>query len=301
MKNKKIILLSFLPLLVSCSKTNELYSKGAYDTGNFETNYYLEHNNVDKIDIKSSESFDASKVTFISNPTFGKKLDGLIDDDQCVVTLDENGNEQKSQLEWNLDTPHSDKNIGYGPTKNLTSIDESFSYGFLSRLYDGRVRCDGYYAQSRVQINKTGYSTYFPKELKSARYFAVALRGQTSCKGYSNEIADVDVTLKFYKHNVNEKACEEYVVTSKNVQIPTNTGGYSSLMLFYFIDVFGLQYQNYLDGIVAMSMSFSLNSLSGSDEDKLTYGVPVDDMADQNNPHFALMLYEVMLPDSIWL
>ena len=39
-------------LLVSCNKTKELYAQGAYDTGDFEQNYYLEYNNIDKVEVK---------------------------------------------------------------------------------------------------------------------------------------------------------------------------------------------------------------------------------------------------------
>lgn len=299
-RNKLIAFIMLNFLLCSCDKTNELYGNKPYDTGTFDGNYYLEQNNVDNIKIGNVIEKDASSVTYISNPSFGEKLTGIIPSDQQIVTKDDNGEEITTNLEWNNDVPHDDYGVGYGPTKNLISIDNSFAYGFLSRLYDGRVRCDGYYAESRVQINKTGYGTFFPKVLQNATYFGIALRGQTSCEGFDNSIADVDVNIKFYKHNTLKEEHDVIDIKCSNVLIPTNTHGATSFMLFYFIDVLGLNYLDYINGVVAMSMSFKLNEIKGNDADKLTYGNPVDDKDNITNPHFALMLYEVMIPDSSW-
>lgn len=298
--NKKLIFI-LLPLFIaSCSKTDELYKNNAYDTGSFETNYYLEHNNVDKLKIGNLIEKDASKVTFISSPKRGERIDGIIDNDQYFKYVDENGNEQSRLLEWNDDVPHNDYGYGFGPTKNLISIDKEFSYGFLSRLYDGRVRCDGYFAQSRVQIDKTGFSSFFPKQLKSAKYFALSLRGQTSCEGFDFVNADINLNLKLYKHNVLKEENDLISININHLKVPSNTHGEASLMLFYFIDVLGLDYSSYLDGVIAYSISFSLNNIDGKSSDFLSYGNPTDDKNDQNNPHFALMLYEFMLPDSTW-
>ncbi len=298
MKNRVLLTLIITSFtLVSCNKTNELYPGNAYDTGAFETNYYLEHNNVDKINISKTSEYDASSYTFISNPTFGGALDGLAEIDQTY----ESPIGEKKFLEWNIDTPIDDYGTGYGPTENLSSIDSSFKDGFLSRLYDGRVRCDGYYAKSRVQLNKTGYSTFFPKEMVGSKYFAVALRGQTSCDGYEYSHAIVDFKLTFFKHIQNSNDYESIVISMNDRIIPTNTHGITSLMCFYFIDVFGLNYLNDLSGVVAMSFTYSLDKVVSTDSnDYEKYGIPTDDKDDSEHPHFCIMLYEMMLPKSSW-
>lgn len=298
MKIKSILILSITSfMLMSCNKTNELYPGYAYDTGKFETNYYLEHNNVDQINVSKTTEFDASKYTFISNPTFGKKITGLTENDQTYTSP----SGEKKFLEWNIDTPIEDYGTGYGPTENLSSIDDSFKNGFLSRLYDGRVRCDGYYAKSRVQLNKTGYSSFFPKQLVDSRYFAMALRGQTSCEGYEYSTAITDFKLTLYKHISNSNDYEAYVVSMNDILVPSNTHGISSLMCFYFVDVFGLNYQTMLNGVVAMTLTFSLDQLISTDSgDYEKYGIPVDDKDDEKHPHFCIMLYEIMIPRSSW-
>ena len=289
----KYLTLMLLPLvLTGCNKTKELYPGNAYDTGNFETNYYLEHNNVDKLVTSEPVNYDASEKFYISNPSYGQPLEGLRFGDQL--------SDKDEFLEWNIDTPIEDRGSGYGPTKNLTTINDSFAYGVLSRLYDGRVRCDGYYAKSRLQINKTGFSTFFPKELIDAKYLAIALRGDVNAKAFSNNIANVDITVSLYKHNTNSDINSKYNINYINVPVPTNTGGITSLLVLYFDTIFGSNYKEYLDGIIAMSVTFSLSSINASEEDINKYGYPVDDKDNPNGPHFALMLYEVMFPDSIW-
>lgn len=297
MKNLKFLSLLVFPfLLVSCAKTDELYPGNVYDTGVFLTNYYLEHNDVDQIKINETFNFDASSSTHIDNPGYGGRINGITVEDQTFVK-----DGDSVLLEWNNDVPVEGYGVGFGPTMNLTTIDNSFAYGFLSRLYDGRVRCDGLYAKSRVQLNKTGYGTYFPKELTNASYFAMAIRGETDCEGYEYTSAIVNLRLSLYRHISNSKECDLVSFSINNVSMPTNTHGISSLLTFYFPEVMGETYQQYLEGVVGMSLDFELVNLPPKvATDPENYGVPVDDMSDTENPHFALMLYEVMLPKSSW-
>lgn len=294
MRNKLAILLFLPPLLIGCSKTKELYPGNAYDTGNFETNYYLEHNNVDKLITSEPTNYEIGSEKYsISNPSYGKALDGLRFGDQL--------NKEGELLEWNIDEPIEDNGKGYGPTKNLTTIDDKFAYGVLSRLYDGRVRCDGYYAKSRLQIDKTGYSTFFPKEMIDAKYMAIALRGDVNAEGFKNSLAAVNITVSLYKHNTNSEVNDKYNINFVNVPTPTNTGGITSLLVIYFDQIFGSEYKNFINGIVAMTVTFKMNLITPKDSDDFVkYGTPTDDKNDPSGPHFALMLYEVMFPDSIW-
>ena len=88
------------------------------------------------------------------------------------------------------------------------------------------------------------------------------------------------------------------------VNIPSNTGGEASLLLFYFNDVLlqpGISLINEFTDIVGMEVFFTLNDIiSSNPNDKATYGVPSDDRNSKNVPHFSLMIYEVLLPKSTW-
>lgn len=297
----------FLLILTSCNKTNELYPGDAYDTGVFDNNYYTEHNHVDQLTIKNTNIFNASynptsadNKVFISNPlSRNDNIAGLKGEDQCY----DSKNYGHKTLNWRDNTPEIDNaenenGYGYGPTYNLSSISNDFKYGFLSRLYDGRVRCSGHFAKSRVQLTSSGFSTFFPKELNSATYFAMSLVGKTSFEGATNT-SIIDFSLSFYRPLENQEY-EKIIFNINDVVVPYNTGGEASLLLFYFEDVIGENYSEYINGITAMSLSYTLKNITIGDKYIEQYGVPSVDKDDGAKSHLAVMLYEVLFPKSIW-
>ncbi len=308
MKTKKFIIATLPLLLASCAKTNELYKPTDYNNTDFDLNYYTEQNNVDKVDVVSSKTFEAnSDVVYLSNPlSSNEKINGLKGDDQ-YISIDG----EKKILDWRSDVPIVDVKTGYGPTKCLSEIDKSFADGYLSKLYDGRVRCDGYYQLSRVQLTQSGYSAFFPKELVSAKYFAISMYNRTSPSldgAFNNTYLDMDFELSFYQHTSVSNQYNKYTVKITNLAVPVNTGSETSLMVFYFSDVLGSDYQKYLEGVTAMSLSYKKNSIFAKDsiaqtklkEDIAQYGEPSANKDEESNVHVALMLYEVLLPDSNW-
>lgn len=296
MKRRFVLFLLLPCLLASCNKTNELYPGNAYDTGVFDLNYYTEHNNVDKVKVSEEHSYTSTK-SFFTNPSFGKRLDGVLDEDQSYV----NDKGEKVYYEWNIDTPIVDKGVGFGPSNNLTGIDEKFAYGILSKLYDGRVRCDGYYAQSRVQLSQYGFSTFFPKELISAKYFGISIRGGTSCNGFSYANANIDFHFQFLHHTAGTSIYKKYIVDINDVDLPTNNGGSTSLLGCYFSDVFGEKYADIVKGFIGFTLTYDLNEMKPKDVgDFVKYGYPTADNKDPDNPHFSVMLYELMIPKSTW-
>lgn len=168
---------------------------------------------------------------------------------------------------------------------NLSAIDSSFKYGYLSKLYDGRLRCDGYYQLSRVQLNKTGYATFFPKQLKETVSFGIAIRGGSTCQIPLSTHLKFDIHISFYIHLSNNEKYNKVTYNFVDVPVTTDNGGSTEILSFF----------NYgeIDGAVAMSMSFELKEPT---RDKIT-----DDMNDKEKDHVAIMLYEILLPDSTWL
>ena len=282
-------------LLVCCNKTKELYAQGAYDTGNFDTDYYLEYNNIDKVDISKEQSYTLEGLE-VSSPGPKERLENIARKDQTV-----DGTEDGELLDWFEDNPKTGVGTKFGPTKSMNKINNKFSYGILSKLYDGRVHCDGYYAKSRVQLNKTGFGTFFPAELKSAKYFGVSVRSKVGVDGFKNSLATVNFHFSFYRHITNSTSYEKYNVDVPSVNIKVADGAAKGQLLAFYFDTPTL-YQMPLDGIVGMSMSFELDSFhAASAEDIATFGEPTDDMNDKEKPHFAIYLYEVLFPDSTWL
>lgn len=290
-QNKKIIkvfsLLLSTIVLSSCKDgISNLYSNQFSDE-NFMENYYSyqEKNIIDNIN--SHEIIDISDQIFAQSVfSSNGKLIGLKEEDQQY-----NG----KNLTWENDTPKLDYGVGYGPTKNLILDDESFAYGYLSKLYDGRVHCTGQGANGRVQINSSGYTNYFPKELISYDYFGIALRGGTTYDIPLNTYVSINLNLSFYVYNSQLKNYKEITLLMNNVSIKTDFGGTTTFISFYF-DELSQEYKDILKGSTGMSMSFSLTN-----ESKILYPDLSDDIYQTSNNYFALMLYEFLLPNSTWL
>lgn len=293
---KKKIKMLFIPILAcllsSCGQAvNELYESGEYISGDFNSNYYTSWNGVENITPIEEISYDVNPSI---HDKYSEKIDGLrtyFNDDGKLVgdQYDKNGN----LCSWADDDPTTKATspVGYGPNKCLSQIDKSFSYGYLSKLYDGRVRCDGYYAKSRVQLNKTGYATYFPKALSTYKYLAFALRGGTTCERSFNVTPLVDIKISLFVHDPVNNTYVKHIFNMNEVPVQTNAGGNTSLVYFYFDSVLGSSWSSVLKDTTAMSFEYSVKSIQYDDIS--------DDMTSEGH-HFAIMLYEMMLPESSW-
>lgn len=242
MKNKFLILSMIAVSLCSCSKTKELYKEHAYNSPNFDENYYVEMNGVDNLSINN-------EIVNERNPRVDSIYENITDN------------------------------------SNLGSIDSSFKYGYLSKLYDGRLKCDGYFQLSRVQLNKTGYGTFFPKQLKDSGTFGIAVRGGSTCEIPLRTKLNFDLHISFYVHISNSDKYNKVTYNLLNVPIITDDGGSTELISFFNAGE--------INGAVGMSISFELKEPTKTN---LT-----DDMLDKEKEHVALMLYEVLLPESTWL
>lgn len=271
MNKKMFFVLVFLPLfLSSCfGSVDELYYVNQYNSSDFMKNYYVHDVPAIKNNVRVKNEYNVGEYLHV-----GDNLDGLRPTDRQNYKFDGLSADQ------------------YGYAKALSKVDSSFSYGYLSKLYDGRVRCDGYYALSRLQLDKQGYTTIFPKELNSYHLFAFAARGGTDCERTFSTFPTIEMCITFYSYDYNDNIYDAYVFNTGEFQLITNAGGGTYFVNFYFDEVMGASYQTIMNRVKAMSLTFSLKE---SIYDDLS-----DDMTKEGVGHFALMLYEVMLPDSTW-
>lgn len=304
-KRSLIALLMMTALLVSCGKVKELYAQGAYDTGDFEQNYYLEYNGIDKVNINSEVTKEISGLE-LSSPGYNNGTD-YVNNILKNVALDDQlvnkGTKNERVLDFYEDDPKTGYGTKYGPTKCMSRINDKFSYGILSKLYDGRVHCDGYYAKSRVQLNKTGFGSFFPAEFKSGKYFAVSVRSTVNCDGFKNIEGKVNFHFSFYRHITNSTSYDKINVDVSNVVLPISNGNAHGYLLPFYFDSLAL-FDVDFSGIVGMSMSYEFAgfvSAEAAAADIAQYGMPTDDMTDKEKPHYAIYLYEVLFPDSTWL
>ena len=284
MKKQTVILLSLIPFLAGCSKTAELYSNYAYNSVDFMENYYKEQDGVRDLAVKKTTAYNLSDGKGFNSSNSLK-----------YVKAEDN----PENYPWvNLE----DYSKEFGRNNNLSTIDESFAYGYLSKLYDGRVRCEGKYQLSRVQLDKKGYATFFPKKLEDYKYFAFSLRGATDY--YVDDLPSplrsncvIDVHINFYKHITNSDEYDVVTLNLENVQIPCDAGGDTNLVTVYLaedVNVNGVDKRIYnilLQDTVAMSLDFEL---------KTTVAGLSDDSTVESDYHFAVMLYEVLFPKSAW-
>lgn len=281
------LLLTFAFVLTGCmNDVAELYEGHAYDTGIFAENYYSTWNEVLKNSVAPvAKTYDVTNANSFQ-----------IEEDADFAQLWEPDGFQNGQsgdyYSYFADTPHENVGYGYGPSNNLIAIDSSFARGFLSRLYDGRIHCDGItYAQTRVQIDGSGYGALFPKEMMSYRYFALSLRGADETDNLGTTF-NVNINLTFYVYDYANSLYVPYLFQMKNFPIMTNSGGRTTIIGFYFAGVMGADV-NLIRRASGMSITFSLE---GDYED---YTIDRED-ATEGKEHFALMLYEVLLPKSTW-
>ena len=175
----------------------------------------------------------------------------------------------------------------YSQNKRLDRFYEGFSRGFVSKFYNGQIKCDGWSYYAMAVLSPEGYGTMFPHELVSSEYFAMAVLMGTDYFDHAPArvaVADIDVT--FYKYSNDGRSLVGYQVLLDDVNLScNNSSSKTSLVGFTFADV-GIDPK----GIVGMSMNWGLV------EDPTGAG---DDFGAEGY-HDGICLYEVLFPDSTW-
>ena len=272
MMNKKPLILLLTPLILAgCAKTNLLYDDNAFNSTNFDENYYLEWEGIKDLEI-ANEGYRTVTPTII---------------------VDEAATIPGTEYTWG---GSHEKQFGYN--NNLSKQEKKFSYGVTSKLFDGRVRCEGYFERSRVQIDKSGFAMYFPKTLVSVKHLAL------SCKGFSNyykynEASFSGATLTYNLHwsfyiHLDNGQYNKYIYNMLNVGLPTDNGGNSAYVAF---DPFFSETFDEIQGAVAMSFEWECSDPKMAER---TDPGCTDDYTDKEKRHLSLMLYEVFLRDSLW-
>ena len=316
--NKKLLgVVSVLCLsLISCADTSELYKGNAYIGGDFLPNRYNHYDdgikgaNIEKT-IELQNDASASARYFNGSGVYEKGSD-IIGFGQAASWHPEDF----QGLSWTPDI--IDIGVGvwtdqrsligkaYGQTKKMTLINDDFGRGYLSKLYNGQIRCNNWSSYAIVELDQQGYGTLFPAELSQASYFAMAVRGGSDTyktweeggKRYASwfgRVTTFDINVTFYKRG-NDKSLVGSRFKLKNVKLQTNNSAeYTSLVGFYFNEV-GQNFST--NGIVGMSVDYSIVEdhcvILGEDV------YPSSDFDDGATYHTGLLMYEVFFPDSTW-
>ena len=316
---KKKIAIVILPLLAlslsSCmGDVSELYTNNPYDTGVFLNNYYETWSDkLESDNLLTAKTYDVDYYT------------SFAEFKSATPDLREFSNSKGEALVWNMagtnvsySAPEG-VDIFYGATKSLAYGEngrQEFANGVISKLFDGRVSCSGGQAKSRIQITEDGFGSLLPLELSTYTnsYIALALRAATDCEdgfghGLDNDkrYTTVDINLTFYVYNYSLSKYQPYTFVLKDLNLTTDNYniagicesegsasiGYSDthMVSFYLSSITGLE-----DKALARASAFSFTYTL---HDNLL-GIPLSANTEGSGNHFALMLYEMMMPHSNW-
>ena len=284
--NKRILLLFSVFALASCAKTERLYTENEYNSPVFDENYYVDWEGIDRVNVSEEYPSVVDPDDSVQKESDFVKIGG-------VQMLTDKGEPAK----WG-----ELKEEQFGYSNNLSKTEKKFNYGVTSKLFDGRVRCEGYYQKSRVQVDKSGFAMYFPKALKQTKYLAFACRGGTDYpQGQEFSYSDLKINVEwtFYIH-LDSSTYKKIIYKINAVKIPVDNGGNTALISF--TPSFGDTFSELYDA-TAMSFKWEYADTKIQDEidnEIMTHKDLVDDYTQKEKHHLALMLYEVFIGDSIW-
>lgn len=293
---RKISFKIILPLLGLLSITScgygldEIYKGNAYNSPIFEENYYrVWHKDIDSK--KSNNKITSSQTRVLNEENdlvFTSYYSNLTD--KTINPYFSLLEDQADKLDYTKDYSYDEKEligVGYGPTMKMSSKEESFKYGYLSKLYDGQMFCNGHYQLARVQIDESGFGTLFEKEgvlnTNENPYFALNFKASVD---YTNKdhrvsahLSSFDIKISFYLRNADGFRKQSYVYSLSD--IPTN---YSESYGTYTFFGFKLN-------------SAEVNRIQGV---SIEYMNVEDEYTKNYDLSHSLMLYEMFITDTSW-
>lgn len=272
MKRKLLCLGIACLVLAGCSKTNELYGRSQYNSSVFDENYYTSWDGVDKINSKEvSGQYSQLKV---------QRSGEIVD-----LKYGENDyNPDKLPYVFKTD---KNKEFGYNNCLSKSTKNKEFKYGITSKLFDGRVRCEGLYQLSRVQLNKTGFAMKFSKYLLNAKYLALSLRGGSDFEKPLEKDLSFNLVWSFY-HQTEDGYCKVSFKLN-DVSIPVDSNSETAFVSFMPSMFEDFSYE--IATSEAMSFEWSCNNLPENTS---------DDFNEKEKHHLSLMLYEMFIGESEW-
>lgn len=304
--NKAKIGLVFTALisLTACGvEVNELFDAGQFESADFLENYYevfpsallesplTKQYVVDETNSSYGNIFDTNKET--------APIKHILDTDH------EFDFEEDMYNEYNSGTASLnvlDISTRYFSKNRLLNIDQSFKYGYFSKLTDGLVHCDGSGSHVRIQLKEQGMGKIFSKELISYSTMLLAFRGGTNIPWgttnypyltQSERKAEVLINFSLYVADNDNDSYNQYQFTTTR-DVKTDDNGMNTNILYINLkDVLDVD-----ELLIKRASAFSISyELLDHPTLKPAGGSPLIGYEDYE---FALMFYELMLPHSTW-
>lgn len=291
MHNKLIFLLPLIAL-TSCGYglKNAVYGD-TYNSPVFDNNFYTDFDSR----LMAADDIEAIKLDNETNYVFTSYGDHNFVDHVDPARA-------RSLEFWNFSF---NDGAYYGKQNNLSLVDESFNYGYASKLFDGRMFCGGKYQLSRVQIKEQGFGLMFKKEIVSnvkdtIPYFAMCFKASvdyTNYEGYPetqvpSHYSDINLHVSLYCENQTKNKLEKHTYSYPLSSLETNHSDHCENNGVYDIK------SNYV------FFGFSLEKLSY--EHCIGISITFSDVVDvyynreQYKRNYSLMVYEIFLSNLNW-
>lgn len=296
---KGLLLLSVFGLTACGYGLKEVYDGNAYNDPVFENNFYRVW---DKDIAKGSKKIASSTEIMLDESK------------DYVFTSYEDANFHYCEPNYEKyrysDTVLKEEDNAipsYGPSFKLSNTESSFKHGYLSKLFDGKMFCNGHFQLARVQIDEGGFGHLFEKELNQSDYFAMNFKSSldyTTKYRFSPSLSQIKLSVSFYTKNTNATYNEtkvSYVIDD----VGTNPSESHSHSCYTF---FGFKFSDRInvERLAGISVSYELLSLTATGTWKETDEGPTqsktfnkDELKSEGIAH-SLMLYEVLFPNSTW-
>lgn len=320
-KTKYGLFLAALVTLTGCAGIGELYKDGEFHTAVFEDNYYrymparytsgTYHETI--YDISDTVRID-QPFTNIFNPiilrdyrkgvlSFTDMLENYGNEAAKNIKREDNNNNELGYVDavmTELNRSSSASWYNYALYNNLSagnfgeSVNSAFKKGVFSKLTDGIILCNGGASLVRIQIDEDGIGQEFAHELIDYRNFVFSARGGTNVDYWAINktrptVSTVRINISFYieKSTTNPLGRKETLTFVTN-KLQTDNSGTSSVFSVDLREVLPLETLKRTSGI---TINYELLAHDVLKPD----GVP-----SSTDGEFALMLYEVMFPYSVW-
>ena len=289
-KNRLKFLSLIIPtlLLTGCGYgLKEIYSGDVYISVDYNRNFYREWN--DEINYRK----EGNKVENVEQEVY--QLDKDVNkvftnfNDPNFLALQKDAEEYSYTSD--IYEPEGDKK-SYGQTFMLSKTEQSFRYGYISKLFNGQMFCNGNYELARVQIDEQGFGAKFKKEIKEYNYLALNFKASLDYRrdGVStnipSHISQINLIINFYCKTDNgsyHRVPVSYQIDDLKTNTPESIG-YSNYVFFGF----DLTTIEKIDRCTGISIEYELIS----DEYIASHS--------EDNWKHCLLLYELFLPGSTW-
>ena len=289
-KNNLRLLTILLPtiLLTGCGYgLKEIYPGNVYNSVDYNLNFYRVWDDEINYHLDNSQVENKNQEVYQLDKNINKVFTNFNDPNFLMLQSDADGYSYSSDIY----EPQGDKK-SYGQTFMLSKTEQSFKYGYVSKLFNGQMFCNGSYELARVQIDESGFGTKFKKEIGEYNYFALNFKASLDYRrdGLSTNLpahnSKIRLIINFFCKKENQ-TYHRVPVSYEINEVQTNTPetiGYSNYIFFGF----DLTTIEKIDRCSGISIEYELI------EDEY-----ITSHSEENWKH-CLLLYELFLPGSTW-